>query len=93
MQTDKDDSQESFMEFPCQFPIKAMGLASEGLPLHVFDIVKRHAPNTGHDAISHRAGKNGKYVSITVTIEATSREQLDAIYQDLTASEQVMMAL
>ena len=87
------DSQESYMEFPCQFPIKAMGLATDGLHLHVFDIVKRHAPDTDHNAIAQRASKNGKYISVTITIEATSREQLDAIYQDLTASEQVMMAL
>ncbi|KPJ93710.1 MAG: transcriptional regulator [Gammaproteobacteria bacterium SG8_11] len=89
----EQDTQESYLEFPCQFPIKAMGLATEGLHLHVFDIVKRHAPDTEHNAITHRASKNGKYLSVTVTIEATSREQLDAIYQDLTASEQVMMAL
>jgi putative lipoic acid-binding regulatory protein len=87
------DQQESCMEFPCQFPIKAMGVASEGLPLLVFEIVKRHAPDTDHDALTQRASKNGKYVSITVTIEATSRAQLDAIYQDLTASDQIMMAL
>jgi putative lipoic acid-binding regulatory protein len=87
------NSQESAMEFPCRFPIKAMGLATEGLHLHVFDIVKRHAPDTDFDAITRRASKNGKYISITVTIEATSREQLDAIYQELTASEQIMMAL
>ena len=86
-------TQESYLEFPCQFPIKAMGLATDGLHLHVFDIVKRHAPDTDYNAIAQRASKNGKYISVTITIEATSREQLDAIYQDLTASEQVMMAL
>ena len=60
-QTPQDQgSQDSCMEFPCQFPIKAMGLATEGLHLHLFDIVKRHAPDTEHDAISHRASKNGK---------------------------------
>ena len=88
-----DVNKETYLEFPCQFPIKAMGLATEGLHLHVFDIVKRHAPDTDLDAISHRASKNGKYISVTITIEATSRAQLDAIYLDLTASERVMMAL
>ena len=84
---------ESYLEFPCQFPIKAMGLAVEGLHLHVFEIVKRHAPNTELQAVSQRASKNGKYLAITITIEATSREQLDAIYQELTASEYITMAL
>lgn len=89
MQNDQD----SIIEFPCQFPIKAMGLATEGLHLHVFEIVTRHAPETSQEALTHRASKNGKYLSVTVTIEATSREQLDAIYMDLTASERIMMAL
>jgi putative lipoic acid-binding regulatory protein len=93
MQNDQDSTQESYLEFPCQFPIKAMGLATEGLHLHVLEIVRRHAPDTGHDAMKHRASKNGKYISVTVTIQATSRQQLDAIYLDLTASEHIMMAL
>jgi putative lipoic acid-binding regulatory protein len=85
--------QETYLEFPCHFPIKAMGLAVEGLHLHVLEIVKRHAPDTQPQAVSYRASKNGKYLSVTVTIEATSREQLDSIYEDLTASEHIMMAL
>lgn len=84
---------ESPLRFPCQFPIKAMGLAVEGLHLHVYEIVKRHAPDTPSQAVAYRASKNGKYLSVTVTIEATSREQLDAIYQELTASDHIMMAL
>ena len=42
----KQNKQESYIEFPCQFPIKAMGKASEDLHLHIFEIVKRHAPDT-----------------------------------------------
>lgn len=87
------NEQQSYIEFPCQFPIKAMGKASEELHLHIFEIVKRHAPDTHERAMKHRASKNGKFISVTVTIEATSRAQLDAIYQDLTDSEHVMMAL
>lgn len=88
-----EHKQESYIEFPCQFPIKAMGKASEEFHLHIFEIVKRHAPGTQQQAVKQRASKNGKYISVTVTIEATSQAQLDAIYQDLTDSEQVMMAL
>jgi putative lipoic acid-binding regulatory protein len=84
---------ESPLQFPCRFPIKAMGLAVEGLHLHVYELVKRHAPQTEPQAVSYRASKNGKYISVTVTIEATSRQQLDAIYEELTASELIMMAL
>jgi hypothetical protein len=81
------------IEFPCEFPIKAMGHATESLHLTVFEIVQRHAPEADHGALKSRPSSNGKYLSVTVTINAQSREQLDAIYMDLTACEQVLMAL
>lgn len=86
-------SDESALVFPCRFPIKAMGLAQDDLHLRIIEIVQQHVPELTDDAVSRRASSNGKYLSVTVTIEATSREQLDAIYQDLTASEHVLMAL
>jgi len=84
---------ETFIEYPCQFPIKAMGLGTQNFEQVVFEIVQRHAPETQERALHKRESSNGKYLSITVTIEATSREQLDAIYMDLTAHELVLMAL
>ena len=81
------------MTFPCQFPIKAMGLASNELEQIIFELVQKHVPDLGQEALKQRASGNGKYLSITVTVEATSREQLDAIYYDLTACEHVIMAL
>jgi len=59
----------------------------------VLDIVRRHAPDTDTSQVSSRASSAGRYVSITVTIRASSQEQLDAIYQDLSAHEHVIMAL
>lgn len=85
--------EESVIEFPCEFPIKAMGLAGGKLELTVVEIVRRHAPDLGEAAVKSRPSANGKYVSITVTITATSKAQLDAIYMDLTACKQVLMAL
>jgi len=84
---------ESFIEYPCQFPIKAMGLATQEFERMVLEIVQRHAPETQESAVHKRDSSNGKYLSVTVTIEASSREQLDAIYLDLTAHELVLMAL
>ena len=84
---------ESLMEFPCKFPIKAMGLAIHNLDTVVYSIVQKHAPETDKDALSKKPSSNGKYVSITVTINASSRDQLDAIYQDLTSHEHIIMAL
>ena len=84
---------ESAIEFPCNFPIKAMGLASYDLELIVFEIVTQHAPDTTKSAVKKRESSNGKYISITVTVNAQSQTQLDAIYQALTNHEHVMMAL
>lgn len=84
---------ESAMSFPCRFPIKAMGLAIENFESIIYDIVQQHVPDLTQDALSKRSSGNGKYLSITVTIEANSREQLDAIYYDLTACEHVLIAL
>jgi len=88
-----NQSNKPAMEFPCEFPIKAMGLASETLQVAVLEIVQRHAPEADQATLKSTPSSNGKYLSITVTITAQNREQLDAIYQDLSACEQVLMAL
>jgi putative lipoic acid-binding regulatory protein len=81
------------LEFPCHFPIKAMGPSGSDFHRLVIEIVFRHAPDLDGTAVRTQLSRNGRYQSITVTIRATSREQLDAIYQDLTAHKQVMVAL
>ena len=70
-----------------------MGLAQHDLEIIVFDIVRQHAPDTREAACHKRESSNGKYISVTVTVNAQSRDQLDAIYQDLTAHEHIIMAL
>ena len=84
---------QSPLQFPCTFPIKAMGLASESFDAVVVGIVRRHAPDVAEAAVTVRPSAAGKYLAVTVTIEARSRAQLDAIYQDLVACEQVLMAI
>ena len=96
MQRDKDQMSgpdQSPLQFPCTFPIKAMGMASDTFDAMVVGIVRRHAPDIGEGAVAARASAGGKYLSVTVSIEARSREQLDAIYRDLVACEQVLYAL
>lgn len=88
-----ENSDQSAIEFPCDFPIKAMGLASDELEMQVLEIVRRHAPELTRGALRSRPSSNGKYLSVTVTVHAHSRAQLDAIYMDLTACQQVLMAL
>ncbi len=85
--------QETLLEFPCRFPIKAMGEHHENFEILVVELVRKHAPDLTEEAVASRASQGGKYLSVTVTVTATSREQLDNIYRELTACEQVLMAL
>jgi len=84
---------ESAITFPCEFPIKAMGLAIHDMETIVLEIAQRHVPEIGKSAFAKRPSTNGKYLSITVTVTAKSQQQLDAIYYDLTAHEKIIMAL
>lgn len=87
------NEEESPLKFPCEFPVKAMGKSGCDLDIIVAEIVRRHAPDLGEGAVRTRASTNGNYLSVTVTVSATSRKQLDAIYQDLVDCEAVIMAL
>lgn len=87
------EQEETLLEFPCQFPIKAFGLSGETLEIAVLEIINRHVDGLAENAIKMNASKNAKYTSITVMIRATSKKQIDSIYLDLTACEHVVMAL
>lgn len=87
-----DDPAPGF-EFPCNYPIKAMGVDDGRFHEVVIEIVRRHSDRLQEDSLRKRSSRNGRYISITVVIEAQSREQLDAIYADLTAHEKVLMRL
>lgn len=87
-----DNKEESLMEFPCSFPIKAMGKATDNFDNLIIEIIRKHYSGVTEGAVETRASREGKYISVTVTIEAQSREQLDNIYMELTAHESVLMA-
>jgi putative lipoic acid-binding regulatory protein len=91
-QDDQPDNT-SLIAFPCEFSVKAMGLAETGFDALVVEIVRRHVPGLGEGAVRSRSSSGGKYTSVTVTFNASSREQLDAIYQALTDHERVLMSL
>jgi putative lipoic acid-binding regulatory protein len=86
-------SDESAIEFPCLFPIKMMGRDTPEFRVTARALVEKHAGEVGDDAVKAAQSRNGNFVSITVTITATSREQLDAIYREVTSHEDVLMAL
>lgn len=83
----------TLFEFPCQFPIKIMGNSNDSFEIEVIQIIRRHVSELGESAVKRRESTKSNYAALTVTITATSRTQLDAIYQDLTASKHVIMAL
>lgn len=84
---------ESLLTFPCVFPIKVMGRREDGFAQMVAEVVGRHAPDFHPETIEMRMSKNGRYLSLTVTLNARSREQLDALYSELSKHPMVVMVL
>ncbi len=84
---------DTLLEFPCEFPLKIMGHATEDFDALVVEIVRRHVENLPEGAVSTRASRAGRYLSVTVTIEARSKAQLDALYRELSAHERILMVL
>ena len=84
---------DSLLTVPCVFPMKVMGRREDGFAQVVSDIVLKHAPDFHPETIEMRSSKQGRYLSLTVTINARSREQLDALYSELSKHPMVTMVL
>lgn len=91
--TDRPSSEESLLDFPCDFPVKVMGRAAEDFVAVVTEIVTRHVPELDESRITTRASRDGNFVSVTFTIVARDRQQLDTLYEELSAHDRVLMAL
>jgi putative lipoic acid-binding regulatory protein len=87
------EREDTLFEFPTDFPVKIMGQASDDFRSLALGIVTRHFGTLAPERIEERPSSNGKYVSITVTVFATSKAQLDALYMELTSCSQVLVAL
>lgn len=87
------ESGQTLLDFPTPFPIKVMGRRDGGFAQSVMEIVLKHAPDFEPATMEMRPSRQGKYLSLTVTIEARSREQLDALYQELCDHPSVVMVL
>ena len=70
---------DSLLQFPCDFPIKVMGARVEGFANAICDLVATHDPSFDPATLEMRPSRNGNYLGLTVTVKATSREQLDRI--------------
>jgi uncharacterized protein len=84
---------ESLLTFPVEFPIKVMGRTQDGFAQTIAMVVQRHAPDFDPATIEMRASSAGKYLSLTCTINAISRDQLDGLYRDLSSHPMVAMVL
>ena len=81
------------LAFPTAFPIKIMGRREGGFTKDVIGILRRHAPDFMPGTIETRPSRAGKYISLTATVNATSSEQLDALYRELCDHPSVVMVL
>jgi uncharacterized protein len=83
----------SVIEYPCEFPLKIMGHAQPGFAQAVLEIAHRHVPDFDGATMEMKTSKRGKYLSVTCTVNATSREQLDNLYRELCDHPMVVMVL
>jgi putative lipoic acid-binding regulatory protein len=81
------------LEFPTDFPIKIMGRRVDGFAQAIVEVVKKHAPDFDAATLEMRTSKDGNYLSVTATIRATSRAQLDDLYRALTSHPLVKIVL
>ena len=86
-------SDEMILELPCEFPIKLMGRDTPSFRNTVRSLVEKHTGRLSDDAIQSSLSRNGRFISITITVNAQSQQQLDDIYRDATDHAEVLMAL
>ncbi len=88
-----DPRKETLIEYPSQFPIKVMGLDVDGYVNAVTEIAKQFDPTFDASTVELRPSSGGKYLGVTITVTATSREQLDDLYRTLTSNPLVKVVL
>jgi uncharacterized protein len=81
------------MNFPTVFPVKVMGANQDDFEHLVVEIIRKHAAVVEDELVASRLSRNGRFISVTVHINAESQEQLDNIYRELSAHERVLMML
>jgi putative lipoic acid-binding regulatory protein len=85
--------EKSLIEYPSDFPIKIMGQMQEAFAETIVELVIRHDPDFHSGKMEMRPSAKGNYLSLTVTIRATSREQLDNLYRELSSHPMVKVVL
>ena len=88
-----DPRKDSLIEYPCRFPIKVMGAMADGFADALAEVAREFDPDFDAATMELRPSKGGNYLGVTITITATSREQLDGIYLRLTSHPMVKIVL
>ena len=88
-----DPRKDSLIEYPSRFPIKVMGVKADGFVHAITTIAREFDPSFDASTVELRDSREGKYLGITITITATSRQQLDDLYRALTAHPLVKVVL
>jgi putative lipoic acid-binding regulatory protein len=86
-------TEESLIEYPSDFPIKVVGIMHDEFTNNVVTMILEHDPTFHTGKIEMRPSSQGKYLSLTVTVRATSRTQLDNLYRVLSSHEMVKFVL
>tara|TARA_B100001105_G_scaffold88224_1_gene70016 strand:+ start:872 stop:1174 length:303 start_codon:yes stop_codon:yes gene_type:complete len=85
--------EQSLIEYPSAFPIKVMGENVDGFVHAVTQVAEQFDPGFDASTVELRPSKGGKYLGVTITVTATSREQLDELYRTLTTHPMVKVVL
>lgn len=84
---------DSLIEYPSDFPIKIFGATQDAFAQTMVEVVQKHDPEFHAGKMEMRPSAKGNYLSLTVTVRATSREQLDNLYRELSSHAMVKMVL
>ncbi len=84
---------ESLIEYPSDFPIKIMGAMQDSFAQTMVEVVQKHDPEFHAGKMQMRPSSKGNYLALTVTVRATSREQLDNLYRELSSHAMVKVVL
>jgi putative lipoic acid-binding regulatory protein len=86
-------TEESLIQYPCDFPIKIIGVNTPGFNTRIFEIVTRHFINYAETTAIQKPSKDGNYLAITVTVFAENKDMLDAFYREISQHPEVKMVL
>ena len=88
-----DELEGKGFEFPCEYPVKAMGPNTDEFVATITATVKEHAPEVSSNSVHTKTSSTGKYKSVTVLVYAQSKDHLISIYEDLRKNKDVLWTL